>query len=89
MTARKVVIMICNGCEALALPPGLILVDLVHLETPAPDSVVDARHAAARKGWRHTASGKDLCPACQSSKRSPAKSGGLLSHIPHPHWGNH
>lgn len=89
MTVRKVIVLKCEGCGTTALPPRILLIDLMNLETPAPSSVTEARHAAAVKGWRHTASGKDLCPACQTEKRRPAKTGGLLSHIPHPHWGGH
>lgn len=89
MTAVKVVIMKCDGCGSTTPPESLIITDLLHLETPAPDSVTDARHGAARKGWRHTKSGRDLCPDCQSARRAPvSKYAGLLSHIPHPHWGH-
>lgn len=88
MTAIKVVILKCNVCGSTTPPESLIIDDLLHLQDGPPDSVTDARHLAARKGWRHTKSGADLCPACQSAKRAPVKSGGLLSHIPHPHWGH-
>jgi hypothetical protein len=87
MTVHKIVILECNGCGTTALPPGMIINDLVHLAVPAPSGTTDARHDAGAKGWRHTASGKDLCPNCQSEKRRPPAK--LLDRIPHPHWGGH
>jgi len=84
MTAHKIVIIECDSCGVTALPEMMIVLDLIH--SSAPDSVVDARHLAAVEGWRHTRSGADLCPACQTAKRAPAKSGGLMSHL--PHWGH-
>jgi hypothetical protein len=86
MTVHKVVILECESCGTTALPETLIVKDLIHLMTGPPSGVTDARHMAALKGWRHTASGKDLCPPCQSAKRAPAKTVGLLAHIPHPRW---
>jgi hypothetical protein len=88
MTAHKVVIMECDGCGTTALPETMILADLIHIEGGAPAAVTDARHHAARKNWRHTKLGKDLCPACQTSRPPSDPNGGLLSHIPLFHW-NH
>jgi hypothetical protein len=85
MTVQKIYILICNGCRQV-IPSGLDTDDLVTMEDK-PDSITFVRTLAASLGWRHTASGKDLCPACQEIKRTPAKPG-LLSHIPHPHWGH-
>lgn len=81
MTAHKVIILECDGCGDRIPESDELIFPGSH-----PDSVVGARHGAGIRGWRHTASGKDLCPVCQTAKRSPVKSGGLLSKIPHPHW---
>ncbi len=86
MTAHKAVVIECDGCGTTALSETLIIKDMIHM-AGRPVHVSDARHLAALKGWRLTASGKDLCPMCQSVKRAPAKLPGLLFHIPHPHWG--
>jgi hypothetical protein len=86
MTAHKVVIIECDACGTTALPPGMILKDLVHMVIPAPAGVVDARHDAGVKGWTHGANGKDLCHNC-GPVRPPGKAR-LLSKIPHPHWGH-
>lgn len=88
MTAIKVVIIKCNECGTTALPPGMIIIDLVHMVVPAPGAVVDARHDAAAKGWTHGANGKDLCPSCGPARPSGVTAK-LLSKIPHQlwHWG--
>jgi len=91
MATHKVIFLKCNGCGTSALPPGLIISDLLNMERPAPASVVEARHHAAAKGWWHTADGKDLCENCAPGPRPPGKAK-LLAHIPHPHlphWGAH
>ena len=86
MTAHKVIIIECDGCGTTTPPETMIVKDVIH--SSAPDAVVDARHLAAVKGWTHGANGHDLCPACGPVVRAPVKSGGLMSHIPHPHWGH-
>lgn len=88
MTAHKVVIMKCDGCGTTALPPGMILSDLVHMAVPAPDGVVEARRDARLRGWIHGANGKDLCSTCRGTDAPPPVKR-LLDHIPHPHWGHH
>ena len=86
MTAHKVVVIECNRCGRTVLPGTMILEELIHLATPAPDGVVDARRAARVKGWIHAANGKDLCSECRETAPAPPKRA-LLDHIPHPHWG--
>lgn len=83
MTAHKIVILECNGCGTTALPPNMIINDLVHLAVPAPSGVTDARSHATSKGWTHTASGKDLCANCGPVRPHRGK---LLNHL--PHWGH-
>jgi hypothetical protein len=93
MATHKVIFVRCDGCGTSSLPTHLIIIDLLNLSVPAPDSVTSARSHAAAKGWRHTASGKDLCANCAPGKPTGKSTGtGLLSHIPHPHfhgWGHH
>ena len=65
MTTKKIILIVCNGCGATALPPGLAIIDATHLEHPV-DSVVDARALAHRKGWVHDKLGRDMCPNCRT-----------------------
>lgn len=91
MSTQKVIVIKCDGCGYPALSHSMSLRDLLHLATPAPSTVTEARAHAATKGWRHTSAGNDYCPDCQGEKRPPLKRH-LLDHIPHPHlphWGAH
>lgn len=82
MAIHKVVIVSCDRCGITALSHSMTLMDLINMIHKAPESVVDARHRAAGKGWWHTRLGKDLCGNCAPADRPKAK---LLSKIPHPH----
>lgn len=87
MTARKVVIMKCDGCGKTLPRNGMTVGDMLHLATPAPEGVVDARRSARLAGWVHGANGKDLCADCRGTEEPPPVKR-LLDHIPHPHWGH-
>jgi RNase P subunit RPR2 len=65
VTTKKIILVTCNHCGTTALPAGLPVADLVHLEHPV-DSVVEARRQAHVKGWVHDKMGRDICPACRT-----------------------
>jgi len=85
MSATKVSILECDGCGKLALNETMPIADLVHM-VAKPSHVGEARTLAAAKGWRHTGSGRDLCPDCQSAKRAPHK---IHLGLPHFHFRYH
>jgi hypothetical protein len=83
LTAKKIVVLICNLCGATALSGDLTIRDAIHMEHPV-DGVIEARSHAHAKGWMHDKLGRDVCSNCRTF---PApKNRHHKIHIPRPRW---
>lgn len=81
MTAKRIVVLICNLCGATALPATLTIGDAINMEHPI-DGVIEARHHARLKDWLHDKLGRDVCEKCRIFPPPKNRKHKLV--LPHP-----
>jgi len=72
MVIHKITVVECDTCGRTDPPSERNVGDVIHT-TGRPMHAGDARTDAHRRGWTHTARGKDLCGKCRPSPGAAAK----------------